>query len=234
MYKEHDFNLSMSWSPYLVKHQQVDKNTFHLYLDEPDPVWINRIRRADYVVISAGQWFLRPSYFYVNKSLVGGLYCPESNITHMSYFFSYRMAFQSAFRAIKDGTADFNGVTFLRTYVPSHFEGAPWDKGGDCVRTRPFKRNETVLLEEYHKRFRMIQLEELKNAYDVWGRNNGTFKVIDAMNAMRLRPDGHPSKYGHPSSKMSLFNDCVHWCLPGPIDLWNDFLQELLMRELHS
>lgn len=50
--------------------------------------------------------------------------------------------------------------------------------------------------------------------------------------AMLLRPDGHPSKYGHwPNANVVLYNDCVHWCLPGPIDTWSDFLLHMLKLE---
>ncbi|RVX06459.1 Protein trichome birefringence-like 19 [Vitis vinifera] len=49
---------------------------------------------------------------------------------------------------------------------------------------------------------------------------------------MWLRPDGHPSRYGHwPNANVTLYNDCVHWCLPGPIDTWSDFLLEMLKME---
>lgn len=27
------------------------------------------------------------------------------------------------------------------------------------------------------------------------------------------------------------YNDCVHWCLPGPIDVWNEFLMAILEKE---
>jgi len=25
--------------------------------------------------------------------------------------------------------------------------------------------------------------------------------------------------------------DCVHWCLPGPVDTWNEFLLQMLKME---
>ncbi|KAK4477521.1 hypothetical protein RD792_016750, partial [Penstemon davidsonii] len=234
-YTEHDFNISMFWAPYLVKTEKTDPNDdkrpFKLYLDEFDPTWTTKIASFDYVIISAGHWFFRPTYFYLNDRLIGCLYCPESNVSHVTSFFSYRRAFRTAFRAINEAV-DFNGVTFLRTFAPSHFEGAQWDKGGDCVRTGPFKRNETALV-DYSLEMYLIQLEELRIAQKAGRRNGGKFRLFDATKAMLLRPDGHPSKYGHwPVANVTFANDCVHWCLPGPIDSWNDFLQELLKREI--
>ncbi|XP_057768507.1 protein trichome birefringence-like 19 [Salvia miltiorrhiza] len=233
-YREHDFNISMLWSPYLVKTEKSDPNDdrrpFRLFLDQPDLHWSSQIALFDYVVISAGHWFFRPTYFHLRTRLVGCLYCPEPDVAHLTSFFSYRRAFRTTFRAIAD--AGFGGVAFLRTYAPSHFEGAAWDKGGDCARTRPYRRSE-VALEDYSLEMYLIQLEELRIAQKAGRRSRGKFKLFDATVAMLLRPDGHPSKYGHwPAPNQTFANDCVHWCLPGPIDAWNDFLLELLKREI--
>ena len=235
-YREYDFNISMFWSPYLVKTEKTDLNDerrpFKLYLDEPDLHWTSQIALLDYVVISAGHWFFRPTYFHLRGRLAGCLYCPEPNATHLSAYFSYRHAFHPAFRGMNEG--GFRGVAFLRTYAPSHFEGAAWDKGGDCVRRRPYRRGE-VELEDYGLQLYVIQLEELRVSQEEGRRSGGTFKLFDATVAMLLRPDGHPSKYGHwPLINSTLANDCVHWCLPGPIDAWNDFLHQLLKRQVDS
>lgn len=81
--------------------------------------------------------------------------------------------------------------------------------------------------------FYTVQLEEMRIAEKTGGRDGGKFVLFDSTRPMKLRPDGHPSKYGHwPGAKLVMPNDCVHWCLPGPIDVWNDFLQELLKREI--
>ncbi|CAA0814321.1 Protein trichome birefringence-like 21 [Striga hermonthica] len=230
-YRDHDFNISMFWAPYLVRTEKIDPNDdkrpFKLFLDEFDTHWTSSLSPFDYLIISAGHWFFRPTYFYLDRRLVGCLYCPETNITrHTTAYFSYRRAFRTALRAV---TSDFRGVAFLRTFAPSHFEGAAWDKGGDCPRTRPYGRDEARLV-DYSLEMYLIQLEELKIAQR--GRRN-KFRLFDASRAMVLRPDGHPSRYGHvQGSNQSFANDCVHWCLPGPIDAWNDFLQELLSREI--
>ncbi|KAH6791282.1 TRICHOME BIREFRINGENCE-LIKE 19 [Perilla frutescens var. frutescens] len=234
-YRDFDFNISIFWTPFLAKTGELDptKNRpFDVYLDEFDNTWTTRIAPFDYVIISAGHWFFRPSYFHLNRRLHGCLYCPEpeSNITHLPPAFGYRWAFRTAFRAI-NAAAGFNGVVYLRTFAPSHFEGGAWDQGGNCLRTRPFKRNETELSDSALE-FYTIQLEELGIARKAGRVNGGKLALFDTTKPMLLRPDGHPSKYGHwPGAKLVMPNDCVHWCLPGPIDAWSDFLQELLKRE---
>ncbi|XP_020975768.1 uncharacterized protein LOC107632420 [Arachis ipaensis] len=50
------------------------------------------------------------------------------------------------------------------------------------------------------------------------------FGLIDVSDAMAMRPDGHPGKYGHLYYNNVKVTDCAHWCLPGPVDTWNQFL----------
>ena len=232
VYREYNFNVSMFWAPYLVRSERTDPNDitrpFNLYLDEFDDGWTTKVQAYDYIIISAGQWFFRPTNFYENRTLIGCLACKQDNVTQFTMNFSYERAFRTAFRAIIS-LANFKGVTILRTIAPSHFEGGVWDQGGDCVRTRPFNRNETVLA-DYNSELHKIQLKELRIAQEEGSKWGLRFRLFDVTQAMSLRPDGHPSKYGHwPTEKVT--NDCVHWCLPGPIDAWNDFLQELIKRE---
>lgn len=233
-YGTYDFNISIFWSPYLVRTERTDANDitkpFKLYLDEFDESWTTQIEQFDYVIISAGHWFFRPTMFYVQGRLVGCLYCPQTNITHMTSYFSYRRAFRTTFRAI-NSIKNYKGITFLRSFAPSHFENGPWDKGGDCTRTRPFRSKE-IVLEDFSLEMYTIQLNEIKIAQRLGRRSGLKFRLMDMTQAMLLRPDGHPSKYGHwPRENVSLANDCVHWCLPGPIDTWNDFLLEMMKKE---
>lgn len=203
------------WSPYLVRSKQVDSNggLYHVYLDEFDEIRTNQINEFDYVII-----------------IVGCQYCALENVTQLTWHHGYKKAFWTAFKAIIS-LENFNGVTFLRTFVPSHFENGVWDKGGNCVRTRPFKSNETRL-EGNNLELHTIQLEQFKIAEKEARKKGLKFMLLDTTQAMLLRPDGHPNKYGHwPHENVTLFNDCVHWCLPGPIDTWSDFLLEMLKME---
>lgn len=50
-----------------------------------------------------------------------------------------------------------------------------------------------------------------------------------------MRPDGHPGAYivkdryagGKPVPE-TVFNDCLHWCAPGPVDKFNDILMQMV------
>lgn len=236
-YRDYNFTMSIFWAPYLVRVEKTDAENvnlpFNLYLDEFDEDWRSQIPDYDYVIISGGQWFFRPTNFFLNRSFVGCLYCPEENVTHYgSAAFSYRRAFRTALRAIYS-SENFKGLTVLRTYATSHFENGRWDAGGDCARTEPYKRKEAPPMEDYSVEMYSIQLQEFQIAEREAKKRGLRFRLFDATKPMFLRPDGHPSKYGHwpPKENVTMANDCVHWCLPGPIDTLNDFLLELMRRE---
>nr|XP_010929090.1 protein trichome birefringence-like 19 [Elaeis guineensis] len=235
-YPTHNFTLANIWSPYLVKAYDADPNgplltgLYDLYLDEPDTNWTTKIEEFDYVIVSAGHWFFRPTMYYENNQLVGCFYCKKENITDLTMYYGYRMAFRTTFQALLN-LKGYKGMTFLRTFAPAHFENGEWDKGGDCIRKRPFRSNETRL-ETFNLELYLTQMEEFKAA-EKEGREKGLkFRLLDTTEVMLLRPDGHPGRYGHlPNAKVALNNDCVHWCLPGPIDTWNDFLLHMLKME---
>ncbi|KAJ0960743.1 hypothetical protein J5N97_001392 [Dioscorea zingiberensis] len=106
-----------------------------------------------------------------------------------------------------------------------------WNKGGDCVRNIPFRRNETRL-DGLNLDLYMTQMEEFRAAEKEANKRGLKFKLLDISEAMQLRPDGHPSHYAHLIDvNISKYSDCVHWCLPGPVDTWNDFLLHTLKVE---
>lgn len=51
-----------------------------------------------------------------------------------------------------------------------------------------------------------------------------------------LRPDGHPGPYmnkdpfgGGGASDRRVQNDCMHWCMPGPVDTFNKILLQTVL-----
>lgn len=127
-------------------------------------------------------------------------------------------------------------VTIVRTITPSHFEHGTWQTGGVCKRTRPYKKDVKDLLvsskNNVEWEVRDMQMEEIARA-----KKEGGIKVahklqaMDVTKVMLMRPDGHPGSHWR-DKKKKRFNDCVHWCMPGPIDVWNDLLLALMRRTL--
>ncbi|KAK4602247.1 hypothetical protein RGQ29_011335 [Quercus rubra] len=234
-YADYNFTLATFWSPFLVKASDADpsghsyNSIMNLYLDRVDEAWAAEITTFDYVIFSAGQWFFRPLMLYENDQLVGCYKCQQENITDLTQYYGYRKAFRTAFRTILS-LKDYKGVTFLRTFSPAHFENGDWNKGGNCVRTKPFTKEE-LRVDQYITEMYLTQMEEQRAATKEGRKRGLEFRLLDTTEAMLLRPDGHPNHYGRSQDKNITIADCVHWCLPGPIDTWNEFLLYMLKRE---
>ncbi|KAL6635060.1 hypothetical protein ACP70R_027731 [Stipagrostis hirtigluma subsp. patula] len=201
-----------------------------IHLDTADPRWAAHIADFDHIVLSATNWFFRPSVYYERGRAVGRNSGVDSNVTaELPVPRAVRAAFRTALGAIA-AREGFRGKAVVRTLTPAHFENGEWNTGGDCVRTRPFRRGERAL-GAVEAEFRAAQVDAVRETEAAAKKNGVELLLLDITEAMALRPDGHPSRYGHrPGGTVegSFVVDCLHWCLPGPIDLWSELLFQML------
>lgn len=233
-YAEYNFTLAFYWSFHLVRSEDdevnVDLARMNVYLDEVDKTWATQVKNFNFLIISSGQWFLRPLMYYEKGKLVGCYLCKRENITDLDVFYGYKMAFRTSLSTLLN-LEKFKGITFLRTFTPSHYENGLWNEGGTCSRTRPTPKHE-MKLSDYFSELHSTQVAELTAAETEARRTRGPkFRMLEITEMMTLRPDGHPSYYGHPASANTKIPDCAHWCLPGPIDTWNEALLQMLKTE---
>ncbi|KAJ1280851.1 hypothetical protein BS78_04G263800 [Paspalum vaginatum] len=235
-YGSHGFNVSLFWSPFLVKANlsnaaALGLGLWDMHLDTADARWAAHIADFDYIVLSGTNWFFRPSVYYEGGRAVGrnGGASGAHDAPEMQVSGAVRAAFRTALGAIA-ASEGFRGKAVVRTVTPAHFENGEWNTGGDCVRTRPFRRGERAR-DAVVAEFRAAQVDALRETAATSQRNGAELRLLDITEAMELRPDGHPSRYGHPpggSVEGSFVVDCLHWCLPGPIDLWSELLFQML------
>lgn len=233
-FPEYNFTLARFWAPFLVKASNTDSlsksYSANLDLDEPDQSWAREIETFDYVIISAGHWFFRSLTFYEEGRVVGCSSCGRADVQDLTKYYGYRKAFQTAYRILLNLKA-YRGITFLRTFSPEHFENGMWHNGGRCFRTRPFTQAEMKLngsnLEMYS-----TQMEEFRAAEREAEKKGLKFMLLDTTKAMLLRPDGHPNYYWRSKRVNITSSDCLHWCLPGPVDTWNEFLLYVMRSEI--
>ncbi|CAI9099763.1 OLC1v1036627C1 [Oldenlandia corymbosa var. corymbosa] len=228
VFKDYNFNISAYWSAFLTKTEKSEKGPGNIYLDEFNEYWTAKIENYDYMIISAGPWFFHTTMYYEKRRLFGCNNCKEENVPDIGFYSAYQKALRTSLRAMRE-LAKPGATFFVRSVSPIHFDGGPWDNGGHCNRTEPLKRKETSL-DPYSAILRGIQMEEVEIAQKEGSKKGLSFRLIDVTSSMRLRPDGHPDVYCRgPNEKVA--HDCLHWCLPGPIDVWNEFLLQLLIRD---
>jgi hypothetical protein len=144
-YGSHGFNVSLFWSPFLVKANLSDAEhglgLWDMHLDTPDARWAAHIADFDYIVLSGTNWFFRPSVYREGGRVVGRNGGVHDATAEMPVSGAVRAAFRTALGAIA-AREGFRGKALVRTVTPAHFENGEWNTGGDCVRARPFRRGE--------------------------------------------------------------------------------------------
>ncbi|XP_020218005.1 protein ALTERED XYLOGLUCAN 4 [Cajanus cajan] len=235
-FPSHNASISLYWSPFLVhgiEKSSTDPNN-KLYLDHVDEGWAKDMDQMDLIVLSFGHWLLIPAVFHEGDSVIGCHYCPGLNHTEIGFYDVLRKALRTTLNSIVDRRkGKGKGIDIIvTTFTPHHFEGE-WDKAGACPKTEPY-RNEEKKLEGMDAEMRKIEIEEVDDAKakaNEFGRLR--LEALDVTKLALLRPDGHPGPYMNPSPLVNgnverVQNDCVHWCLPGPIDTWNEIFLEMI------
>ncbi|KAL5995130.1 Protein trichome birefringence-like 16 [Asimina triloba] len=99
---------------------------------------------------------------------------------------------------------------FFRTLSPRHFVNGDWNTGGACNSTTPLARGSKVMQDE-------------SSDPVIPAAVNGTkIKLLDITAISHLRDEAHISKYH--SKGAEGIQDCLHWCMPGIPDTWNEIL----------
>ncbi|MBA0868318.1 hypothetical protein Goshw_011635 [Gossypium schwendimanii] len=99
---------------------------------------------------------------------------------------------------------------FYRSISPRHFVNGDWNTGGSCNNTKPMSIGKEVLQEGSSDHAAVSAV-----------RWTGV-KLLDITALSQVRDEGHISRICITSSPR--VQDCLHWCLPGVPDTWNEVL----------
>uniref|UniRef100_A0A0E0PVJ5 Uncharacterized protein n=1 Tax=Oryza rufipogon TaxID=4529 RepID=A0A0E0PVJ5_ORYRU len=248
-FREHDATVSIFWSPFLVKAAEKAERAGvrhnNVFLDAFDERWMSGLGGLDAVVLSIGHWFLIPGIYHDAGEVVGCHDCAEFNHTETPFFAVFKQAVHRTLAEITRrhalaagaGTSKSKVVAFT-TFSPAHFEGE-WDKAGACNKTRPYKNGEKEAgYTEAEMRKTVVEEVAAADAAAAGGGAGLRFAALDVTTLANLRPDGHPGPYmrrdpfagGGGGGGARVQNDCVHWCLPGAIDTFNEILLQTITR----
>ena len=101
---------------------------------------------------------------------------------------------------------------YMRSLSPRHFFEGEWDSGGRCD-------NNVVPVEKKNVSSQVVD----KIAEDAV---RGTrIHLLNITYISAFRDDAHISKYKLDQQHQ----DCLHWCLPGVPDVWNEILYAKLL-----
>lgn len=113
--------------------------------------------------------------------------------------------------------------------------GEDWGDGENCYsETEPVLKKEFWGSDTDPKTMRVVEnvLDDLKTrGVDV--------QMLNITQLSEYRKEGHPSIYRkqweplteEQISDPSSYADCIHWCLPGVPDVWNEFLYAYIVHQ---
>ncbi|XP_023003244.1 protein trichome birefringence-like 14 [Cucurbita maxima] len=99
---------------------------------------------------------------------------------------------------------------FFRTISPRHFRNGEWNTGGNCDNTTPLSRGSNV------------EQNESSDAMVESAVRGTKVKMLDITALSQLRDEAHKSHFSIKGTSGG--SDCLHWCLPGIPDTWNEIL----------
>ncbi|KAL6321368.1 hypothetical protein AAG906_016423 [Vitis piasezkii] len=236
------------WSSWLV-HQTTEPLDFapegvvKLHLDVPDNVFMEHIPTFDVVVLSSGHWFAKQSVYVLKNEIVGGqLWWPDkSRPMKINNIEAFGISVETSLAALVTHP-NYTGLTIVRSFSPDHYEGGAWNTGGSCTgKVRPASAGDLV-----ENGFTNIMHEKQVMGFDraiKKATNKSKLRLMDITEAFGYRHDGHPGPYRSPDpNKITQRGpdgkpppqDCLHWCMPGPVDTWNEFVLETIRREFNG
>ncbi|XP_044468421.1 protein YLS7-like isoform X2 [Mangifera indica] len=225
--------------PFASASAGVDK----LHLDSPDEYFMDYIQDFDVIVLSSGHWFAKQSVYILNNEIVGGqLWWPKtSGPMQVNNVEAFGISVETALTAISTHP-NYTGLTIVRSYSPDHYEGGAWNTGGSCTgKEKPLGPGELVkngFTDIMHEK----QVTGFNNALKK-ATNQSKLRLMDITDAFSYRHDGHPGPYRSPDpNKITKRGrdgrpppqDCLHWCMPGPVDTWNELVLEIIRKEFEG
>ncbi|KAE8711707.1 Protein trichome birefringence-like 13 [Hibiscus syriacus] len=196
---------------------------YRVDVDIPESTWEKAPSFHDILVFNTGHWWWAPSKFnpvkspmlFFEKGLpvippippVVGL---DKVLKHMTQFVE---------KTMRPGA-----IKLFRTQSPRHFEGGDWDQGGSCQRLQPLLPEEVEELFSLKNNGTNVETRLMnQNLYEAL--EGSSILILDITRMSEFRADAHPSTAGGKKHE-----DCMHWCLPGVTDSWNDLFAAHLNR----
>ncbi|MCO5593636.1 hypothetical protein L7F22_047651 [Adiantum nelumboides] len=200
------------WSASLCELQPLnrsDPNTYYaMHLDRPATFIQTYLKLMDVLILNTGHHWNRGK-LQVNKWVMNVDGKPNSNeqyervITSARDFTVRKVA--AWLHKQKENGRTTRAEVYIRSLFPRHFFNGEWDSGGRCD-------DDFIPL---------LQHNVTGSDPAVESAISGTsLRLLNITYVSQFRYDAHVSKYWRNQSGQ----DCLHWCLPGVPDVWNELL----------
>ncbi|KAL4202630.1 hypothetical protein AMTRI_Chr02g222070 [Amborella trichopoda] len=193
------------------------KHGFRVDIDVPDLSWIEAPSYHDILIMNTGHWWWAPAKFDPIHSPMIFFDKGLPVIPPLSPSLGLDMVLKNMIMFVENKMA-LNAIKYFRTQSPRHFEGGDWNEGGSCQRNRPLSQGQVEQLFSLERNRTNVEAR-LVNQHLYKAVEGTSFRILDISRMSEFRADAHPSSSGGKKHE-----DCMHWCLPGLTDFWNDLL----------
>ncbi|KAI9102160.1 hypothetical protein K1719_023670 [Acacia pycnantha] len=226
--KEYNATIEFYWAPFLLE-SNADNAVVHRISDRiVRKGSINKHGRnwkgVDILVFNTYLWWMTGLKM---KILVGSFEDEAKEIVEVSTEDAYRMAMKSMLRWVRLNMDPKKTRVFFTTMSPSHGKSIDWggEEGGNCYKETRMIENDTYWGSDCRKSVMGVIGEVLR-------KTKVPITLLNITQLSSYRKDAHTSIYKKqwsPLTPQQLANpvsyaDCVHWCLPGLQDTWNELL----------
>ncbi|XP_021764967.1 protein trichome birefringence-like 13 [Chenopodium quinoa] len=194
---------------------------YRVDIDVPDSKWAEAPSFHDVVIINTGHWWWAPSKFDPVKSPMLFFEKGMPILPPVSPDVGLDMVLKQMISYVESKMRP-GAIRIFRTQSPRHFEGGDWDHGGSCPRSKPLLSQEVEELFNVENNGTNVETR-LVNHHLYKTLKGSSFFVLNITHMSEYRADAHPSKAGG-----KRHDDCMHWCLPGLTDTWNDLFAAYL------
>ncbi|KAF8087708.1 hypothetical protein N665_0570s0021 [Sinapis alba] len=226
--KEYNATIEFYWAPFLLESNSDDAIVHRVSDRVVRKGSINKHGRhwksVDIIVFNTYLWWMTGLKM---KILQGSFEDKEKVITEVSTEDAYRMGMKSMLRWVKNNMDRKKTRVFFTSMSPTHAKGIDWggEPGENCY-------NQTTLIEDPNYWGSDCRKSIMKVIGEVFGRSKTPIMLLNITQLSNYRKDAHTSIYKKQWSPLTSeqlenprsYADCVHWCLPGLQDTWNELL----------